>query len=67
MLNLFSLAVGCQGVTIPSSDGASQYDLNGAAVERLGDLRAYAKSFQPPEREEVLLCPLHDCVDVFGS
>jgi hypothetical protein len=45
--------VGCHAVAIPSSDAASQDALNGAAIE-LFDLTAHAKSFQPPEGEEVL-------------
>ena len=27
---------------------------------------AHAKSFQPPEGEDALSCPLQDCVDVCG-
>ena len=57
-----ALPSGCQTVAIRSGDAASQDALSGAAVE----LRAHAESFQPPEGEEVLLCPLHDCVGVFG-
>jgi hypothetical protein len=45
---------------------ASQYALNGAAVELLKDLRVHTKSFQPPEWEEALSCPLHDFVGVCG-
>ena len=56
--------VGCQAVAIPSVDAVDQDALNGAAVERFEDLRAHAKPFQPPEGEEALSCPLHDCVGV---
>ena len=48
-------------------DAASQDALNGAAVERFEDLRAHAKSFQPPEEEEALSCPLCDCVGVLWT
>ena len=51
---------------IPSDDAASQDALNGAAVELFEDLRAHAKSFQPPEGEEALSCLLHYCVGVCG-
>ena len=51
---------------IPSGDAASQDALKGAAVELLGDLRAHAKSFQPPEGEEALLCHLHNSAGVRG-
>ena len=34
------------------------------AVELFEDLMAHAKSFQPPEVEEVLSCPLYNCVGV---
>ena len=47
-----------------SGDAASRDALSGAAVELFQDLRAHAKSFQPPEGEEALSCPLHDCVGV---
>jgi hypothetical protein len=43
-----------------------QYALNGATVELLEDLTADDKSFQPPEGEEALSCPLYDCVGVIG-
>jgi hypothetical protein len=55
-----TFSVGCQAVAIPSSDAASQDARNSAAVEDFEDLRAHDKSFQPPEVEEVLSCPLHD-------
>ena len=55
------LAIGCQAVAIPSGDAAGQDALNVAAVEFM-DVMAHAKSFQPPEGEEALFCPLHDCV-----
>ena len=58
--------VGCQAVAIPSGNADSPDALNGAAVELFQDLRARAKSFQTPEREEVLLCPLQNCVGVCG-
>ena len=51
---------------MPSNDAASQNALSDAAVELFPDLRAHVKSFQPPEGEEVLSCPLHDSVGVYG-
>ena len=51
---------------IPSGDAANQDALNGPAVELDEDLRAYAKSFSLSEGEEVLSCPLQNCVGVFG-
>ena len=53
-------------VAIPGGDAASQDALNGAAVELFDDLWAYVKSFQAPEGEEVLPCPLHDCAGMCG-
>jgi hypothetical protein len=53
-------------VAIPSGN-ASQDALNGAALQRFEDLRAHAESFQPPEGEEALSCPLHDCVGLYGA
>jgi hypothetical protein len=38
----------------------------GAAVEPFEDLETHDKSFQSPEGETVLSCPLHDCLGVFG-
>jgi hypothetical protein len=55
-----------QAVAIPIGDAASQDALNGVAIEQIEDLRAQTNSFQPPEGKKALLCPLHDCVDVFG-
>ena len=57
-----ALRWGCQAIAIPGGDAASRDTLNGAAVELLEDLRNHAKSFQPPEGGEALLCSLHDCV-----
>ena len=45
---------------------ASQDTLNGTAVERFEDLRAHAKSFQPPGEEETLSHHLHNCARVCG-
>ena len=41
--------------------------LDGAAVELFEDLGTHAKPFQSPEGENILLCPLHDCLGVFGT
>ena len=51
---------------IPSSDAASQDALDGAAVDLFEDPRAHDKTFRPPEAEEALPCPLHNCVGVCG-
>ena len=40
--------------------------LDGAAVEPFEDLGTHAKSFQSPEGEKVLSCPLLDCLGMFG-
>jgi hypothetical protein len=48
---LLCLAVGGRAVAIPDA-------LEGAAVEPFEDLRTHAKSFQSPEGEYVLSCPL---------
>ena len=53
-------------VAVPSGDTARQDAPDGAAVERFEDLRAHAKSLQPPEGEEASLCPRHNCVGVCG-
>ena len=45
---------------------ASQDAFNGAAVDIFENLRAHAKSFQPPDGEEALSCLLHNCVGVCG-
>ena len=58
--------VGCQTVAIPNVDVTSQDALNVADVELFEDLRTNAESFQPPEGEEVLSCPIYNCVDVCG-
>ena len=63
---LWRLAFGCQAVAIPSGEAVSQDALNGAAVELFENPRAHAKSFQPPEGEEALSRPLHNCVDMCG-
>ena len=49
-----------------ATDATSQDALDGAAVELLEDLGTHAKSFQSPEGEKVLSCPLHDCLGMFG-
>ena len=51
---------------IPGGDASGQDDLDGAAVELFEDLGTHTKSFQSPEREKVLSCPLHDCLGVLG-
>ena len=51
---------GC-AIPIPRSEADSQDALNGTSAELFEDLRAYAKPFQPPEGEEVLLRLFHDC------
>jgi hypothetical protein len=53
-------------LAISSGDAAGQDALDGAAVEPLEDPRDVDKSFQPPEVEESLSCPLHDCAGVCG-
>ena len=58
--------VGGRAVAIPGSDATSQDALGGAAVEHFEDLRTHAKSFQSLEGEEVLSCPLHNCLGVLG-
>ena len=60
------LAVGGRAVAIPGSDATSQDALDGAAVEPFDDLRTHNKSFQSPEGEQVLSCPLHNCLRVLG-
>ena len=40
--------------------------LDGAAVELFEDLGIHDKSFQSPDVEKVLSCPLHDFIGVFG-
>ena len=56
---LYYLAIG-------GSDATSQDANDGAAVEPFEDLRTHAKSFQSPEGEYVLSCPLHNCFGVLG-
>jgi hypothetical protein len=46
--------VGCQAISILSSDAASEDAFNGAAVELFDDLKAHAKCFQPPMGKEAL-------------
>ena len=58
--------VRCRAVAIPGGDAAGQDALDGAAVEPFEDLGTHAKSFQSPEGEKVLSCPLHDCLGMFG-
>ena len=48
-------------------DATGQDALDGAAVELFEDLGTHAKSFQSPEGERVLSCPLLNCLGVFGS
>ena len=53
-------------VAIPGGDATSALNaLNGSAVEPFEDLGTHAKSFQSQEWENVLSCPLHDCLGVF--
>ena len=47
--------------------GNFQDALDGVAVEPFEDQRTHAKSFQSPEGEYALLCPLYDCLGVFGT
>ena len=54
-------------VAIPGGDATGQDALDGAAVEPFEDLGAHAKSFQSPEGENILLCPLHNCLGMFGD
>ena len=58
--------VRCQAVAIPSGDATGQDALDGAAVEPFEDMGTHAKSFQSPEGEKVLSCPLHDSLGMFG-
>jgi hypothetical protein len=59
--------VRCLAVAIPGGDATGQDALDGAAVELFEDLGTHAKSFQYPEMEKVLSCPLHNCLGVFGT
>ena len=58
--------VRCQAVAIPGGDATVQDALAGAAAEPFEDLWTIAKSFQSPEGEKVLSCPVHDCLGMFG-
>ena len=58
--------VRCHAFAIPDGDAISQDALDHAAVKQIEDLGTHAKSFQSPEGEKVLSCPLHDCLGVFG-
>ena len=51
---------------MPGSDATGQDVLDSAAVEPFEDLGTQAKSFQSPQGEKVLSCPLHNCLVVFG-
>jgi hypothetical protein len=52
---------------MPSSGVAASPDaLDGAAVELGGDLSTNDETFQSPDGEEALSCPLHNCVGVCG-
>ena len=51
---------------LPSGDATGQDALDGAAVELFEDLGTHEKSFQSPEGEKVLSCPLHGCLGVLG-
>ena len=64
--SLWRLTVRCRAAAIPGGDTTSHDALDGAAVELFEDLGTHAKSFQSPERENILLCPLHDCLGTFG-
>ena len=50
---------------IPGGDATGQDALGGAGVLPFEDLGTHAKSFQSPEGEKVLLCPLHDCLGIY--
>jgi hypothetical protein len=54
-------------IAIPGGDATGPDALKGSAVELFQDLETHDKSFQSPEGEKVLSCPLHDCLGVFGS
>ena len=56
------LAVGGRAIAVPGGDATGQDALVGAAVEHFEDLGTHAKSFQSPEGEKVLSCPLYDCL-----
>ena len=58
--------VRCRAVAIAGGDATDQDALYGAAVELFEDLGTHAISFQFPEGEKVLSCPLHNCLDMFG-
>ena len=55
-----------QTVDITGGDATGQDALDGAVVELLEDMATHAKSFQSPEGEKVLSCPLHDFLGEFG-
>ena len=57
--------VGCLAVATPGAEATGQDALD-AAEECFEDLETHAKSFQSPEREMVLSCPLHGYLGVFG-
>ena len=59
------LTVRCRAVAIPGGDATGQDAIDGAAVELFEDLGTHAKSFQSPEGEKLLSCPLHNCLSVF--
>ena len=66
MHSALRLTVGCQAVAIPGGDANGQEALYGAAVELFEDLGTHAKSFQSPEGENMLSCPLHNCLGMLG-
>ena len=55
------LMVRCRAVAIAGGDATML-----SMVEPFEDLVTHAKSFQSPEGEKVLLCPLHGCLGMFG-
>ena len=58
--------VGCRAVTIPGGDATGQDALDGAAVELFDNLWTHANSFQSPDGEKALSCPLHNFLGLFG-
>jgi hypothetical protein len=55
---LLCLTVRCRAVAIPGGDATGQDALDCAAVELFENLGTHAESFQSPEGEKVLSCPL---------
>jgi hypothetical protein len=59
--------VGCRAVAIPGGDAKGQDALDAVAVEFFEDLGNHVKSFQFPEGEKALSCPLHNFLGVFKT